>query len=116
MKVDCIQNQEMSNMINLASNTLDFILENRDDPEMLSCISFDYMMGFGYLVGGWLMHKAKEKANLKLSDETQKENFLKSKIISAEFYDFHILPRVESHFKIVVKGATVVKSTNDSFI
>ena len=116
IKVDCMQNQEMSNMINLASNTLDFILENRDDPEMLSCISFDYMMGFGYLVGGWLMHKAKEKANLKLLDENQKENFLKSKIISAEFYDFHILPRVESHFKIVVTGAAIVKSTNDSFI
>ncbi len=116
IKVDCVQNQELSNMITIASNTLDFILENRDNPEMLSCICFDYLMGFGYLVGGWLMHKGKEKAKLKLSEKSQKENFLQSKIISAEFYDFHILPRVESHFKIVTKGATIVQSTNDSFI
>jgi hypothetical protein len=42
--------------------------------------------------------------------------FLKSKIISAEFYDFHILPRIEYHFKVVMKGAKVVQLTNDSFI
>ena len=83
---------------------------------MLSCVSFDYMMGFGYLVGGWLMHKGKEKARLKLSENSLKENFLKSKIISGEFYDFHILPRVESHFKIVTKGATIVQLTDDSFV
>ena len=116
IKVDCEQNQEMSNMIALASNTLDFILENRDDAEMLSCISFDYMMGFGYLIGGWLMHKGKVKAKIKLSEKSQNENFLKSKIISAEFFDFHILPRVESHFKIVTKGATIVQITDDSFV
>ena len=74
------------------------------------------MMGFGYLIGGWLMHKGKVKAKLKLSEKSQNENFLKSKIISAEFFDFHILPRVVSHFKIVTKGANIVQSTNDSFI
>ena len=116
IKVECEQNQEMSTMIALASNTLDFILENRDDAEMLSCISFDYMMGFGYLIGGWLMHKGKVKAKLKLSEKSQNENFLKSKIISAEFFDLHILPRVESHFKIVTKGATIVQLTDDSFV
>ena len=116
IKVECEQNQEMSKMIVLASNTIDFILENRDDAEMLSCISFDYMMGFGYLIGGWLMHKGKLKAKLKLSEKSQNENFLKSKIISAEFFDFHILPRVESHFKIVTKGATIVQLTDDSFV
>ena len=116
IKVDCEQNQEMSNMIALTSNTLDFILDNRDDSEMLSCVSFDYLMGFGYLIGGWLMHKGKVKARLNLSEKPSNENFLKSKIISAEFFDLHILPRVESHFKIVTKGATIVQLTGDSFI
>ena len=41
---------------------------------------------------------------------------LNSKIVSAEFYDFHILPRIEYHFKVVMKGAKVVQLTNDSFI
>ena len=116
IKIDCKDNIEMSEMVNLTSKSLDYILENRDDQEMLSCISFDYLMGFGYLIGGWLMDKAKISANKHLSKSSGNEIFLKSKIVSAEFYDFHILPRIEYHLKVVMKGAKVVQTTNDSFI
>ena len=116
IKIDCEDNIEISEMVNLTTKTLNYILENRDDQEMLSCISFDYLMGFGYLIGGWLMDKAKRSANKKLSESSKNVMFLKSKIISAEFYDFHILPRIEYHFKVVMKGAKVVQLTNDSFI
>ena len=113
---DCKDNIQMTNMVNLAIETLDYILNNRDDYEKLSCISFDYMMGFGYLIGGWLMHKAKIKARLKLSNKNQNEIFLKSKIISSDFYNLHILPRIQSHFQIVLNGAEVIQSTNDAYI
>ena len=113
---DCKDNIQMTNMVNLAIETLDYILNNRDDYEKLSCISFDYMMGFGYLIGGWLMHKAKIKARLKLSNKNQNEIFLKSKIISSDFYNLHILPRIQSHFQIVLNGAEVIQLTNDSYI
>ena len=116
IKIDCDNNSEMSQMVTLTSKSLDYILENRDDQEMLSCISFDYLMGFGYLVGGWLMDKAKISANKQLSKSSRNKVFLKSKIVSAEFYDFHILPRIEYHFNVVMKGAKVVQLTNDSFI
>ena len=116
IKIDCEDNIEISEMVNLTTKTLNYILENRDDQEMLSCISFDYLMGFGYLIGGWLMDKSKRSAIKKLSEASKNEMFLKSKIISAEFYDFHILPRIEYHFKVVMKGAKVVQLTNDSFI
>ena len=116
MKIDCDDNSEMSQMVTLTSKSLDYILENRDDQEMLSCISFDYLMGFGYLVGGWLMDKAKRSAKEQLSKTSINEIFLKSKIVSAEFYDFHILPRIDYHLKVVMKGAKVVQTTNDSFI
>jgi len=116
IKIDCDDNFEMSQMVTLTSKSLDYILENRDDQEMLSCISFDYLMGFGYLVGGWLMDKAKKSAKEQLSKTSIKEIFLKSKIVSAEFYDFHILPRIDYHLKVVMKGAKVVQTANDSFI
>ncbi len=116
IKIDCDDNFEMSQMVTLTSKSLDYILENRDDQEMLSCISFDYLMGFGYLVGGWLMDKAKRSAKKKLSKTSINEIFLKSKIVSAEFYDFHILPRIDYHLKVVMKGAKVVQTANDSFI
>ena len=116
IKIDCDDNSEMSQMVTLTSKSLDYILENRDDQEMLSCISFDYLMGFGYLVGGWLMDKAKRSAKEQLSKTSINEIFLKSKIVSAEFYDFHILPRINYHLKVVMKGAKVVQTTDDSFI
>ena len=116
IKIDCDDNFEMSQMVTLTSKSLDYILENRDDQEMLSCISFDYLMGFGYLVGGWLMDKAKRSAKEQLSKTSVNEIFLKSKIVSAEFYDFHILPRIDYHLKVVMKGAKVVQTANDSFI
>ena len=116
IKIDCGDNFEMSQMVTLTSKSLDYILENRDDQEMLSCISFDYLMGFGYLVGGWLMDKAKRSAKEQLSKTSINEIFLKSKIVSAEFYDFHILPRIDYHLKVVMKGAKVVQTANDSFI
>ena len=116
IKIDCDDNFEMSQMVTLTSKSLDYILENRDDQEMLSCISFDYLMGFGYLVGGWLMDKAKRSAKEQLSKKSINEIFLKSKIVSAEFYDFHILPRIDYHLKVVMKGAKIVQTTDDSFI
>ena len=116
IKIDCDDNFEMSQMVTLTSKSLDYILENRDDQEMLSCISFDYLMGFGYLVGGWLMDKAKRSAKEQLSKTSINEIFLKSKIVSAEFYDFHILPRIDYHLKVVMKGAKVVQTANDSLI
>ena len=116
IKIDCDDNFEMSQMVTLTSKSLDYILDNRDDQEMLSCISFDYLMGFGYLVGGWLMDKAKRSAKEQLSKTSINEIFLKSKIVSAEFYDFHILPRIDYHLKVVMKGAKVVQTANDSFI
>ena len=116
IKIDCDDNFEMSQMVTLTSKSLDYILENRDDQEMLSCISFDYLMGFGYLVGGWLMDKAKRSAKEQLSKTSINEIFLKSKIVSAEFYDFHILPRIDYHLKVVMKGAKVVQTANDSFL
>ena len=116
IKIDCDDNFEMSQMVTLTSKSLDYILENRDDQEMLSCISFDYLMGFGYLVGGWLMDKAKRSAKEQLSKTSINEIFLKSKIVSAEFYDFHILPRIDYHLKVVMNGAKVVQTANDSFI
>ena len=116
IKIDCDDNFEMSQMVTLTSKSLDYILENRDDQEMLSCISFDYLMGFGYLVGGWLMDKAKRSAKEQLSKTSINEIFLKSKIVSAEFYDFHILPRIDYHLKVVMKGAKVVETANDSII
>jgi len=63
------------------------------------------------------MYQTKIKANSMLLKKPKKnEIFLKSKIVSAEFYNLHILPRVLTHFEIVQKGGSLVKLTSDSNI
>ena len=74
------------------------------------------MMGFGYLIGAWLMHKSKTKALEKLQSSDTDKLFLNAKIVSSEFYNLHILPRVNMHFKIVTGGSNVVMKTLDSYV
>ena len=42
------------------------------------------------------------------------QDFLKSKIVSADFYNTHILPRSNLHLNIVSNGSKVVFETLDS--
>jgi len=51
-----------------------------------------------------------------LSTNPKDDPFLRGKILSSEFYDLHILPRIQTHFRIVMKGANVIKLSNDSLI
>ena len=95
---------------------LGFILDNRDDKEALSCISYDFMMGFGYLIGAWLMQKSKIKAEEKMDNQNEDTNFLMSKVISSNFYNKHILPRCFGHFDIVLDGSKIISETEEEFV
>ena len=113
---DIKDNAEILKYFKTTSDVVNHIVEMKDDKEALSCISYDYMMGFGYLIGAWLMNKSKTKASAKLqSGDTDKE-FLKAKILSSDFYNLHILPRVRMHFKVVTDGSNIVMKTLDSYI
>ena len=74
------------------------------------------MMGFGYLVGAWLLNKSKIKASEKLKSGGTDNDFLNAKIVSSDFYNLHILPRVSMHFKVVTDGSNVVMKTLDSYV
>tara|TARA_B100000579_G_scaffold223840_1_gene183188 strand:+ start:1003 stop:2712 length:1710 start_codon:yes stop_codon:yes gene_type:complete len=113
---DIKENAEILKYFKTTTDVINHIVEMKDDKEALSCISYDYMMGFGYLIGAWLMNKSKTKASAKLqSGDTDKE-FLKAKILSSDFYNLHILPRVRMHFKVVTDGSNIVMKTLDSYI
>jgi len=113
---DVKDNSEIIQYVQLCEKVLKNIIDNRDDKEALSCVSYDYMMGFGYLIGAWLMNKSKIKAQEKLDSEETDKDFLEAKILSSDFYNLHILPRVNMHFKVVKNGSKVVKNTLDSYV
>ena len=114
IKNETNQNTKIFSYIQNCEETIKFILDIKDSKEALSCVSFDYMMGLGYLIGSWLMNKSKSKAMEKLNIRESDQEFLKSKIVSADFYDTHILPRSNLHLNIVSNGSKVVFETLDS--
>ena len=114
IKNETNQNTKIFSYIQNCEETIKFILDIKDSKEALSCVSFDYMMGLGYLIGSWLMNKSKSKAMEKLNIKESDQDFLKSKIVSADFYDTHILPRSNLHLNIVSNGSKVVFETLDS--
>ena len=116
INTDVKDNSEIIQYVQLCEKVLKNIIDNRDDKEALSCVSYDYMMGFGYLIGAWLMNKSKIKAQEKLDSGETDKDFLEAKILSSDFYNLHILPRVNMHFKVVKNGSKVVKNTLDSYV
>ena len=107
---------EILQAVNKCEEVLGFILNNRDDKEALSCISYDFMMGFGYLIGAWLMQKSKIKAEEQINNQNEDSNFLMSKIISSNFYNKHILPRCFGHFDIVLDGSKIISETQEEYV
>ncbi len=116
VKEDVKDNSKIFKYVQLCEDIIGYIIDNKDDKEGLSCVSYDYMMGFGYLIGAWLMDKSKLKAIEKLQTGEPDTDFLKAKIISSDFYNLHILPRVSLHFKVVQNGSKVILETSDSYV
>ena len=116
VKEDVKDNSKIFKYVQLCEDIIGYIIDNKDDKEGLSCVSYDYMMGFGYLIGAWLMNKSKLKAIEKLQTGEPDTDFLKAKIISSDFYNLHILPRVSLHFKVVQNGSKVILETSDSYV
>ncbi len=116
IKEEIQSSEEILKSVYKCEDVLDFIRQNKNDKESLSCISYDFMMGFGYLIGAWLMHKSKNIAEEKISNQNEDTNFLKSKIISSNFYNKHILSRSFTHFDIVLDGSKVISETLEEYI
>ena len=107
---------ELIKYFKFCNEIIGHIVTQKNDKEAMSCVSFDYMMGFGYLIGAWLINKSKQKAIQLLKNKENDKNFLESKIISADFYTKHILPRAEMHFKVVKNGSRIVSETSELFV
>jgi len=116
IKDEVQSDEEILQAVNKCEEVLGFILDSRNDKEALSCISYDFMMGFGYLIGAWLMQKSKIKAEEKINNQNEDSNFLMSKIISSNFYNKHILPRCLSHLNIVLDGSKIISETQEEFV
>tara|TARA_R110002095_G_scaffold211100_1_gene198904 strand:- start:533 stop:2302 length:1770 start_codon:yes stop_codon:yes gene_type:complete len=88
--------------IDEASNVLRWLLKQVDaNSDQAGAASYDFLMLSGYLCGGWLMAKSAWLAEQQLQSDPE-QPFLTAKIVTAEFYFSHLLPRMGMHAQILV--------------
>ena len=86
-------------------NALKLLLDTSEDSAHAGSVSVNFMMMFGYICGGWIMGQSSIKAQAMIDKNEGDVDFLKGKLITAQFYFEHLLPRVDSHFGTIKAGS-----------
>ncbi len=83
-----------------------WLLENGSrDRNAVGAASVNFMLLMGYLCGGWIMGRAAHKARQMLDTGAGDEAFLRAKLITAQFYFEHLLPRTGACLAAVRAGS-----------
>jgi alkylation response protein AidB-like acyl-CoA dehydrogenase len=83
-----------------------WLLENGSrDRHAVGAASVNFMMLMGYLCGGWIMGQAAHKARQLLDAGAGDGVFLQAKLITAQFYFEHLLPRTGAYLAAVRAGS-----------
>lgn len=87
----------------------DWLLKNApEDVTAAGSVSVQFMMMFGYICGGWIMGQSAIKAQELLDAGNGDADFLQAKLITAQFYSEHLLPRVKSNLAIIQAGSASI--------
>jgi len=84
-----------------------------EDRNAAGGASVNFMMLMGYLCGGWVMGKSALKAAQMLEAGGNDKEFMKTKLITAQFYFEHLLPRTESYLATITAGCESMMALDD---
>ncbi|MBT8048586.1 MAG: acyl-CoA dehydrogenase [Xanthomonadales bacterium] len=88
-----------------ALDTSQWILDNaRNSRDVAGGAGVNFLMLLGYVCGGWVMGQSALKASEKLGKGAGDAAFLKAKLITAQFYAEHFLPRAGACMEAVKAG------------
>ncbi|WP_432696073.1 acyl-CoA dehydrogenase [Marinobacterium sp. YM272] len=91
-----------------------WLLENgASDPAAAGSVSVHFMMLFGYLCGGWLMGKSALRAQAQLDVGNGDPEYLKAKLVTAQFFSEHLLPRAKASLETVQKGSASIMALSE---
>ncbi len=86
--------------------TAKFILDNAENSAYFEgAVAFNFLMQFGYVLGGWYHYRSALIAQQKLQDAAEDTEFLQRKITAAAFFMSQLLPRAAAYSAAVVEGA-----------
>lgn len=94
-----------------------WLLDNApEDAAVAGSVSVQFMMMFGYICGGWVMSQSALKAQLQLDEGLGDSEFLNAKLVTAQFFSEHLLPRVKSNLAVIKAGSdSVMALSEDQF-
>ena len=97
-----------------ANTSLGWLLKNSaDEKHLAGSVSFNFMMLFGYLCGGWMLVKGALKAQALIESGESDTEFLESKITVCTFYCEHLLSRTYAHYSALSAGSESIMSLSN---
>lgn len=90
-----------------------WLLDNSSDPAAAGSVSVHFMMLMGYLCGGWVMGRSALKAKALLNANQGDTEFLQAKLVTAQFFCEHLLPRVHSSLSTVKAGSSSIMALDE---
>jgi alkylation response protein AidB-like acyl-CoA dehydrogenase len=101
----------LENAVITAQEARNWLLDNAQaDNSAAGSVSVNFMMMFGYICGAWMMAKAAIKSQQKLESGEDKTEFFKAKLVTAQFYFEHLLPRIHTNFASIQAGSDSIMS------
>lgn len=92
----------------------EWLLENAaEDAAAAGSVSVQFMMMFGYICGAWIMGQSAIKAQAQLDAGNGDPEFLQAKLITAQFFSEHLLPRVKSNLAAIQAGSASIMALNE---
>ncbi len=79
-----------------------------DDQNAPGAASVNLLMLAGTVAGGWQMARAALAATRRLADGNSDSAFLEAKVMTAQFYAAHILPRSSAYCQAAISGSEVI--------
>ena len=101
-----VMGDALKNAVQCGEEARQWLLENGSkDRNAVGGASVNFMMLMGYLCGGWVMGKSALKAHQLLETSGADESFLNAKLITAQFYFEHLLPRTGAYLATILAGS-----------
>jgi hypothetical protein len=84
------------------------LARHASDPDLAGAAAVNLLMLMGTLLGGWQLAAGAVSAQAALKTDTGDRDWLTAKIVTAEFYAEHLMPRVHAYLAAVLAGSRTV--------
>lgn len=104
--------QPFHNALDSLKQATAWLLKNySSDVHAAGAVAYNFLMLMGVVCGGWQMARAALVARTKLGEGDKQ--FLQAKLISAQFYAEHYLPRAAALSETILTGAASIMELDD---